>query len=223
MTATTPHGVPHRIGQFVMRRGRHGYRTGQWAQILTKGQSGDRDCWLVIYHDGETDVIPVDPAEAYVFRSSPTDWQSWAETHPTTTPRPSIREPPAQQRTSIRHGLRRGDEHRTQIDKGVDLIVGLEDISEADERGMHTVMCIINGRLRPVLVRDNAVAADVPHAEKADKNNADHVAAPFAGVVTVGVADGDQVSAGQTIATTEAMKMEAAITTTKASLGLENS
>ncbi len=55
-----------------------------------------------------------------------------------------------------------------------------------------------------------------PAAEKADKTNPDHVAAPFAGVVTVGVAAGDKVEAGQTIATIEAMKMEAAITAPKA-------
>ncbi|MCB0946343.1 MAG: hypothetical protein KDB49_15805, partial [Mycobacterium sp.] len=41
-------------------------------------------------------------------------------------------------------------------------------------------------------------------------------AAPFAGVVTIGVAVGDEVAAGQTIATIEAMKMEAAITAHKA-------
>ncbi len=35
-------------------------------------------------------------------------------------------------------------------------------------------------------------------------------------MVTVGVADGDEVDAGQTIATIEAMKMEAAITAPKA-------
>lgn len=114
------------------------------------------------------------------------------------------------------YGLRHGDEHRIQIEKGVDLIVGLEAISDPDERGMRTVMCIINGQLRPVLVRDQSVASDVPLAEKADKGNADHVAAPFAGVVTVGVAEGDRVEAGQTVATIEAMKMEAAITTPKA-------
>jgi pyruvate carboxylase len=39
------------------------------------------------------------------------------------------------------------------------------------------------------------------------------VAAPFAGVVNVRVAAGDSVAAGQTVATIEAMKMEAAITT----------
>ena len=52
----------------------------------------------------------------------------------------------------------------------------------------------------------------VPAAEKADRTNPDHVAAPFAGVVSVNVEQGDAVEAGQTIATIEAMKMEAAIT-----------
>jgi pyruvate carboxylase len=113
------------------------------------------------------------------------------------------------------YGLRHGDEHRIQIEKGVVLIIGLEAISEPDERGMRTVMCIINGQLRPVVVRDRSVAVDIPVAEKADRNNPDHVAAPFAGVVTVGVAAGDEIAAGQTIGTIEAMKMEAAITAPK--------
>jgi pyruvate carboxylase len=114
------------------------------------------------------------------------------------------------------YGLRRGEEHRVQLEKGVELLIGLEAVSEPDERGMRTVLCLINGQLRPVLVRDRAIAADVPAAEKADRTNPDHVAAPFAGVVTVGVAAGDKVDAGQTIATIEAMKMEAAITAPKA-------
>jgi pyruvate carboxylase len=114
------------------------------------------------------------------------------------------------------YGLRHGDEHRIQIDRGVELIIGLEAISDADDRGMRTVMCIINGQLRPVLVRDLSIASDVPVAEKADRANPNHVAAPFAGVVTVNVSVGDEVSAGQTIASIEAMKMEAAITAPKA-------
>lgn len=114
------------------------------------------------------------------------------------------------------YGLRRGDEHRVRLERGVELLIGLEAVSEPDERGMRTVMCILNGQLRPVLVRDRSVASDIPTAEKADRSNPDHVAAPFAGVVTVSVADGDKVQAGQTIATIEAMKMEAAITAPKA-------
>jgi pyruvate carboxylase len=94
----------------------------------------------------------------------------------------------------------------------VELLIGLEAISEPDERAMRTVMCIINGQLRPVEVRDRSIASAVPAAEKADRGNPNHVAAPFAGVVTVGVSVGDKVKAGQTIATIEAMKMEAPIT-----------
>jgi pyruvate carboxylase len=67
-----------------------------------------------------------------------------------------------------------------------------------------------------VLVRDLSIASTVPAAEKADRANPDQIAAPFAGVVTVGVSEGDELSAGQTVATIEAMKMEAAITAPKA-------
>jgi len=114
------------------------------------------------------------------------------------------------------YGLRHGEEHRVRLERGVELLIGLEAISDADERGMRTVMCILNGQLRPVVVRDRGIASDVPTAEKADRSNPDHIAAPFAGVVTVNVGAGDQVDAGQTIATIEAMKMEAAITAPKA-------
>jgi pyruvate carboxylase len=116
------------------------------------------------------------------------------------------------------YGLRQGDEHRVRLEKGVELLIGLEAISDPDERGMRTVMCIMNGQLRPVVVRDRSIASDVPTAEKADRTNPNHIAAPFAGVVTIGdsVGVGDTVEAGQTIATIEAMKMEAAITAPEA-------
>ncbi|WP_241384204.1 pyruvate carboxylase [Rhodococcus sp. CH91] len=110
------------------------------------------------------------------------------------------------------YGLRHGDEHRVRLDKGVELLIGLEAISDPDEKGFRTVMCILNGQLRPVSVRDRSVAAEIPAAEKADRNHPGHVAAPFAGMVTLVVSEGDTVSAGDTVATIEAMKMEAAIT-----------
>jgi pyruvate carboxylase len=114
------------------------------------------------------------------------------------------------------YGLRSGEEHRVKLERGVELLIGLEAISDPDERGMRTVMCILNGQLRPVVVRDRSIASDIPAAEKADRSNPDHVAAPFAGVVAVNVGVDDEVEAGQTIATIEAMKMEAAITAPKA-------
>ncbi|MGW1161193.1 pyruvate carboxylase [Streptomyces sp. NPDC002519] len=110
------------------------------------------------------------------------------------------------------YGLRPGEEHAVDLEPGVRLLIALEAIGEADERGMRTVMATLNGQLRPVQVRDRSVASDLPPAEKADKSDPRHVAAPFAGVVTLAVQPGAQVEAGATVATIEAMKMEAAIT-----------
>ena len=114
------------------------------------------------------------------------------------------------------YGLRQGVEHSVDLEPGVRLLITIEAVSDADERGMRTVMCSLNGQLRPVSVRDRSVSADVKSAEKADRGNPDHVAAPFAGVVSLSVADGDTVEAGQQIATIEAMKMEAGITAPRA-------
>ena len=110
------------------------------------------------------------------------------------------------------YGLRPGEEYAVDLEPGVRLLFELEAVGEADERGMRTVMSTLNGQLRPIQVRDRSVASDLPAAEKADKSNPKHVAAPFAGVVTLSVSEGDQVAAGATVATIEAMKMEAAIT-----------
>jgi pyruvate carboxylase len=114
------------------------------------------------------------------------------------------------------YGLRPGEEHSVSLGEGKTLLMGLEAIGEPDERGIRTVMCTINGQLRPVAIRDRNVASAVAATEKADTGNGGHVAAPFDGVVTVGVAEGDTVEAGQTVATIEAMKMEASITAPRA-------
>src|SRR6478752_5410290 len=89
------------------------------------------------------------------------------------------------------YGLRTGVEHAVELQEGKTLIVGLQAISEPDERGFRTVLAT---------------------AEKADTGQPGHVAAPFQGVVTVVVEKGAQVEAGDTVATIEAMKMEASIT-----------
>ncbi|KMV14844.1 pyruvate carboxylase [Mycolicibacterium conceptionense] len=114
------------------------------------------------------------------------------------------------------YGLRQGEEHHVELAPGVTLLIGLEAISEPDERGMRTVMCLLNGQLRPVQVRDRSAATNQPAAEQADRSNSGHVGAPFAGAVSLAVEVGDSVQAGDTIATIEAMKMEASITAPRA-------
>ncbi|WDF34485.1 pyruvate carboxylase [Arthrobacter agilis] len=111
------------------------------------------------------------------------------------------------------YGLQPGTEHIIELEKGVRLIATLEAVSEPDEKGMRTVMCTLNGQMRPVSVRDRSVDSEVVAAEKADPSTPGHIAAPFAGSVTVTRSEGDTVAAGDTVATIEAMKMEASITT----------
>ncbi|MBV8541765.1 MAG: pyruvate carboxylase [Pseudonocardiales bacterium] len=110
------------------------------------------------------------------------------------------------------YGLRPGEEHAVDLDPGVRLLIQLQAIGDVDERGMRTVMCTLNGQLRPLQVRDRSVASKVPAAEKADRSDSNQVAAPFAGVVTLQVSEGDEVVAGAPVAVIEAMKMEAGIT-----------
>ncbi|MEU9692767.1 pyruvate carboxylase [Amycolatopsis japonica] len=110
------------------------------------------------------------------------------------------------------YGLRPGEEYSVDLEQGVRLLIELEAIGEADERGLRTVMSTLNGQLRPIQVRDTAIASDIPATEKATKGDPKQIAAPFAGVVTLQVSEGDEVEAGATVATIEAMKMEASIT-----------
>ena len=110
------------------------------------------------------------------------------------------------------YGIKQGEEHSVGIGKGVTLRLGLEAIGEPDDQGMVTVMTVLNGQLRPVYVRDRSVKVVEETAERAEAGNPNHVAAPFAGAVTVQVEEGQEVAPGDTIATIEAMKMEAGIT-----------
>jgi pyruvate carboxylase len=110
------------------------------------------------------------------------------------------------------YGLEQGVEHMIELSKGLRLYIGLEAIGTPDAKGFRTVMTTLNGQLRPVNVRDRKIVSDVLVAEKADSSNLGHVAAPFQGVVTLKTVVGTRVELGQTVASIEAMKMEATIT-----------
>jgi pyruvate carboxylase len=114
------------------------------------------------------------------------------------------------------YGLQHGGQTEVEIAEGTLLLIGIEAIGDADERGIRNVLGTINGQLRPTEVRDQSVDSKVTASEKADPTNPGHVAVPFAGVVHALVAEGDTVQAGQSVATIEAMKMEASITTPNA-------
>jgi pyruvate carboxylase len=110
------------------------------------------------------------------------------------------------------YGLRQGQETEVELERGKTLLLAISALGEPDDRGMRQAMCTINGQLRAVWVRDESITTTVAAAERANPSVPGQIPAPFAGVVTVVVEPGDAISAGQQIATIEAMKMEAAIT-----------
>lgn len=106
-----------------------------------------------------------------------------------------------------------GEEVNIELDKGVRVIVSLEALGEPDDHGERTAMFTYNGSIRPVQIRDEAASADVVEREKADASKDGQVGSPFSGAVTVTVEEGEHVSAGQSVAMIEAMKMESSIAT----------
>ena len=114
------------------------------------------------------------------------------------------------------YGLRPDEEVEVELERGKKLLLSISAIGEPDDRGMRQVVCSVNGQMRTVSIRDRDVKSTVALAERADPGVLGQIPAPFAGVVTLVVEAGDAVEAGQQVATIEAMKMEAAITTSVA-------
>lgn len=116
---------------------------------------------------------------------------------------------------SFFYGLQEGEEIPIQIpNSSRRMLVRLDAVGEPDEKGIRPLVCTVNGQVRPMKVRDRSVESVVSSVEKADPSKPGDVAAPFAGVVTVNVEEGDSVEAGEPVAVIEAMKMEATISAT---------
>jgi pyruvate carboxylase len=111
------------------------------------------------------------------------------------------------------YGLEPGGEVEVTLAPGISLFLSVDAVGEVDDAGFRAVYCRLNGQFRALSVRDRSATDHTVYREKASASDPAQVAAPFAGVVAVRVAPGDVVVAGQTVATIEAMKMEASITT----------
>lgn len=109
------------------------------------------------------------------------------------------------------YGLTPEREIEVELQRGVKLFIALDAVSEPDERGLRTVLVNVNGQSRPIDVRDRSISADVPVAERADRDDPAHVPAPLTGVVTWVAEVGAELEAGAPLATVEAMKMESTI------------
>ncbi len=109
------------------------------------------------------------------------------------------------------YGLESGEELAVDLERGVRLYIQLEAVTEADERGIRTLLITLNGQSRPVDARDRSLKPETPVREKANTGKEGHVGAPMSGVVTLAVEERQSVEEGEQIGTIEAMKMESAI------------
>jgi pyruvate carboxylase len=109
-------------------------------------------------------------------------------------------------------GMEAGDEISIEIEPGKTLFVKFLTVGDPHEDGRRQVFFELNGQPREVLVLDRSLSAEVRSNPKAEPGNPHHVAAPMPGlVVSVTVAPGEQVAAGQKLVTLEAMKMESTV------------
>jgi pyruvate carboxylase len=110
------------------------------------------------------------------------------------------------------YGMEPGQEISVEIERGKTLVVRLLTMSEADEEGQVKVFFELNGQQRIIKVPNRKLTAKIVGRRKAEDGNDAHVAAPMPGlVVTVAVKAGQEIKAGDIIATLEAMKMEMAL------------
>jgi pyruvate carboxylase len=108
------------------------------------------------------------------------------------------------------HGMGPGEEIHVEIEPGKTLFIKFQTVGDPHEDGRRLVFFELNGQPREVLVQDQALAGSAAaKRRKADPGDPLQVGAPMPGaVVTVAVAEGEEVAAGQKLLTLEAMKME---------------
>ncbi|PLX89549.1 MAG: pyruvate carboxylase [Desulfuromonas sp.] len=107
------------------------------------------------------------------------------------------------------YGLDVGDEVSIDIEAGKTLIIKLNAVGRVHDDGTRNIYFELNGEPRVVTVKDLSVESDEASHEKADPANTKHVGAPMPGkIFKMLVSVGEKVAAGDTLLTTEAMKME---------------
>ncbi|MDT8441891.1 MAG: pyruvate carboxylase [Desulfuromonadales bacterium] len=107
------------------------------------------------------------------------------------------------------YGLDVGDEVSIDIEAGKTLIIKLNAVGRVHDDGTRNIYFELNGEPRVVTVKDLSVESDQSSHEKADPANSKQVGAPMPGkIFKLLVSVGEKIAAGDTLLTTEAMKME---------------
>jgi pyruvate carboxylase len=109
-------------------------------------------------------------------------------------------------------GMQPGEEVGFDIEPGKTFIVKFLTVGDPHEDGRRQVFFELNGQPREVMVADRSLGVTAAAHPKAELGNPRQVAAPMPGlVVSVAVAAGEKVAAGQKLVTLEAMKMESTV------------
>ncbi|MGE6549176.1 pyruvate carboxylase [Bacillus mycoides] len=110
------------------------------------------------------------------------------------------------------YGMRLGEEVDVEIEQGKTLMVKLVSIGEPQPDGNRVLYLEFNGQPREIVVKDESVKSTVAQRVKGNRENPNHISATMPGtVIKVVVKEGDEVKKGDSMAITEAMKMETTV------------
>ena len=111
------------------------------------------------------------------------------------------------------YGMEVGEETIVEIEEGKTLVIKLVALGELREDGTRRLYFELNGQPRDVVITDKSAELEIAGRPKADPLVPEQVGAPMQGtVLSIEVAEGDEVLRGDTLLATEAMKMETSIT-----------
>jgi pyruvate carboxylase len=110
------------------------------------------------------------------------------------------------------YGMQPGGETSVDIEKGKTLIIKFLTVGDPHPDGTRLVFFELNGQPREVLVQDRSLEVEGKVHPKAAAGDSREIGAPMPGlIVSVTVAPGEEVAAGQKLFTLEAMKMETTV------------
>ena len=113
------------------------------------------------------------------------------------------------------YGMERGEETLVDIEEGKTLVIKYVGLGEIRDDGTRRVHYELNGQPRDIVVVDKSAELEIAGRPKADPTAVGQIGAPMQGtVVSIEVDVGDEVMRGDTLLSTEAMKMETTITAT---------
>ncbi len=113
---------------------------------------------------------------------------------------------------SFFYGMKLDEEIKVDIERGKTLIVKLVSIGQAQPDATRVIYFELNGQPREIVIKDYSIKSTIVQKRKGDSGNPNHINATMPGtVLNVLVKKGDVVEKGQTLAITEAMKMETTV------------